>query len=166
MRNWVLAGVAALALSACGSSDSESADNAETAAASVTSEGGDGETSTTTIKADGGTATIRSGPGAAVDLPLGFKLYPGAEVLSSTTFAQNGDKGALVTMLAEASPDEMIAFYRKAAEAADVKIEMELTTDNSKIIGGKGAGDVTFSFTTVPGKDGKTQGQLMIGSGG
>ncbi|MEZ5693251.1 MAG: hypothetical protein R3D99_05310 [Altererythrobacter sp.] len=165
MRNWVLAGVAAFALAACGSSEGDSTDGGETATASATGSA-DGKTSTTTIKADGGTATIQSGPGAAVDLPLGFRIYPGAEVLTSTTFAQNGDKGALVTMLADAKPDEMIAFYRKAAEAAGVKIEMELTTDNSKIIGGKGGDDVTFSFTTVPGDDGKTQGQLMIGSGG
>ena len=162
MRRSVGLSFLSLLLAACGSGDEGSDVGDATARAEATS---DGETSTTTIEAEGGTATIRSGPGAAIDLPFDFEIYPGAEVVTSTSFDRDGDRGALVTMLSDASADEMMAFYRAAAENAGVKIEMELKTDNSQIIGGK-AGDTAFSFTAVPGRDGKTQGQLMIGSGG
>lgn len=153
-----------LAVAACSSGDKATVEDRDGSTAVSTATAGD--TQTTTIEAEGGTATIRSGTATSADLPLGFELYPGAEVLTSTTFDQDGEKGALLTFTSDASPERLIAFYRKAAENAGIAIEMELTTDNSQIIGGKGAKDTTFSFSTVPGAEGKTQGQLMIGSGG
>ncbi len=165
MRNRIAVVGLTLALAACGSSDTVTVEDRDGSTAEI-STSDSGGTQTTTIEAKDGIATIRSGPDTSADLPLGFKLYPGAEVLTSTTFDQGGENGALLSFTSDATPDQLIAFYRKAAESAGITIEMELTTDNSKIIGGKGAKDTTFSFSTVPGPDGKTQGQLMIGSGG
>jgi hypothetical protein len=165
MRNRIAGLGLTLALAACGSSDTVTVEDQDGSSAEI-STSGSGDTQTTTIEAEDGTATIRSGPATSTDLPLGFKLYPGAEVLESATFNQNGDNGALLRFVSDASPDELVAFYRKAAERAGITIDMEKSTDKSQIIGGKAAGGVTFSFSTVPGSDGKTQGQLMIGSGG
>lgn len=166
MRTFVLSLSAMAVLSACGSDDSVTVETEDGDTVAYSSASSDDGSTTATITTDEGTATMRTGADAKVDLPLGFKLYPGAQVVSSTTFDQAGERGALLTFVSDASPDELIAFYRKAAEGADISIEMSLTTDNSKIIGGKGAGERTFSFSTVPGPDGKTQGQLMIGTGG
>ncbi|MCR2833264.1 hypothetical protein [Parerythrobacter lacustris] len=165
MRNRIAVAGLTLALAACGSGDRETVEDQDGSSAEISTSGSDG-TQTTTIEAEGGTATIRSGPATSAELPLGFKLYPGAEVLESATFNQNGDNGALLRFISDAKPDELVAFYRKAAEDAGITVDKELLTDKSQIIGGKAAGGVAFSFSTVPGSDGKTQGQLMIGSGG
>nr|WP_137677887.1 hypothetical protein [Parerythrobacter lutipelagi] len=165
MRNLVILGMVSLLAACSGEGAQVSEAEADASATTEVERSADGETRTTTIPTEGGTATMRSGPGAAIDLPLGFEVYPGAQVLQSTSFAQNGDKGALLTFVSDSSPEDLIAYYRKKADQAGIEIEMELTTDNSMIIGGKGAKDVIFSFSTVPGGDkGKTQGQLMIGS--
>ena len=70
--------------------------------------------------------------------------------------------GEAVTMAAGASPEDMIAHYRRQAEAAGVDLELDMTTDTMRMIGGKAPDGSAFSFTATAGADGTT-GQLMVG---
>ncbi|WP_374406099.1 hypothetical protein [Pelagerythrobacter sp.] len=152
----VLVLVAVLALAACGSERS----GTQEVAAGDASEAGDAVTAT--IETDEGTARMRSGADVPVDLPRGFSIFPGAEVASNTVFDQAGSKGALLTMESDAPAAEMIAFYRRQAEAAGIELELNLDTDTMQMIGGKSADGSPFSFTATKGEGGTT-GQLMVG---
>jgi hypothetical protein len=61
------------------------------------------------------------------------------------------------------SPDKVAAFYRKQAEAAGIKIEMEMTINGGQMIGGKGEGGKMFSLNATD-NDGKTGIQLTAGT--
>ena len=156
-----IAGAAALLLAGCGSERSGmfETEGGETGAYSVDASG---EEITATIKTPEGSATMQSGADVPVDLPRGFSIYPGAEIVTNTVFEQAGSKGALVTMESDAAAAEMIAFYRKQAEGAGIEIELNLDTDTMQMIGGKSADGSPFSFTATKQAEGTT-GQLMVG---
>ncbi|WP_427965886.1 hypothetical protein [Altererythrobacter sp.] len=122
----------------------------------------DGASATTTFTGADGTATMRSGPDVAIDLPNGFTVFPGAKVVSNTTFSQGDSKGALVLFESSAKPEVLAEFYRKQAEAAGIDVSLEMTVNDGKMIGGESEGGHTFSFNAHP-DDGKTTGQLMVG---
>jgi len=164
MRTLLTLSAAALLLTACGSSDEGTieAEDGETVAYEVDRDGGD--TSMRITGEDGQEMVINSGTGSAVDLPDGFSLYPGASVVSTTTMNQGDGQGALVIMQSDSSPEDMVSFYRRQAEAAGVQIQMEMTTNGSMMIGGEGENGQTFSFN-ASGADGTTTGQLVVGQG-
>lgn len=113
---------------------------------------------------DGEEAVVNVGRGGDEDLPAGFSVYPGAEVMSNSTMSQAGGTGAMVIMQSSDSPDEMVDHYRAQAEAVGISIELEATTSGSKMIGGQSAGGANFSFTATPGADGTT-GNLIVSQG-
>ena len=154
-------GAAALLLAGCGPDRSGTfeSDSGETGSYSVDASG---EEVTATIETAEGAARVQSGADVPVDLPQGFSIYPGAEIVTNTVFEQAGSKGALVTMESDAAAAEMIAFYRKQAESAGIEIELNLDTDTMQMIGGKSADGSPFSFTATKQADGAT-GQLMVG---
>lgn len=161
MKYIIAAASGLLLLSACGSERSGTieTDDGETVAYSVNSS--DGE-ATATVKSADGTVTARAGANVPVELPNGFTIYPGAEVLNNVVFDRNGDKGAMVSMKSAASADEMIAFYRKQAEAAGIAIEADVKNGAMIMIGGESKDGAGFSFMAKPDGD-STSGQLMIG---
>ena len=161
MTRLAIAGAAALLLAGCGSEQSGTVEGEDGKVAHYTVDESSGEVSAT-IETTDGTATMRSGADVPVELPRGFSIYPGAEVLTNTVFKQADANGALVTMEADASPEEMIAFYREEAEEAGVEIAMNMNTDTMQMIGGDTQDGATFSFTATR-KGGKTTGQLMVG---
>ena len=122
----------------------------------------DGGTATATIKTDDGTAVMRSGQDVPIDLPDGFTIYPGAKVVSNTTFSQADSSGSLIVLESEAEPDEIAAHYRKQAEAAGIDIQLEMSVNGGKMIGGEGPGGQVFSLNANS-DGGKTSAQLMLG---
>lgn len=116
-----------------------------------------------TITTKDGTATMQSGENVKASLPDGFTVYPGATVVTATNVDAGGTKGSLVMMETGDSPEKVAAFYRKQAEAAGIKIEMEMTVNGGKMIGGKGEGGRMFSLNTTT-NDGKTGIQLTAGT--
>jgi hypothetical protein len=152
----------ALALAACGSETSGTFEGDEGEEGSYTVDHESGETDIS-IQTEEGELSIKSGANLGVDLPDGFTLYPGVEVVSNTTATQGDGQGAMVVMTSEDEPEELVEHYRKQAVAAGVTIETELKTAQGIMIGGEGDG-TTFTFNAGT-QDGKTSAQLFVSRG-
>jgi hypothetical protein len=123
-----------------------------------------GETSMT-ITTDDGKATMRSGSDIPVSLPKGFSLFPGTKVLSNTVVNQPGGSGSMVMFETDASAQQVMAHYKQQAEKAGFKIELEANMGGTVMIAGKREADGgSFSVNASPDDEGKTTGQLIVGS--
>ena len=162
MRKLVSFSAAALLLAACGSGDEGTVQTEDGEVAYGIDQSGD-EANVTITAEDGSEIVATSGTGEA-QLPDGFSVYPGASVISSTTVTQADGSGAMVLMQSDATPAQMVSFYRQQAEAAGIEIQMNADVNGSAMLGGEGAGGMTFSFSASPNGDG-TSGQLIVGSG-
>ena len=162
MKKLVLAAAICALVAACGSEQSGTITGEDGESADYTvNQDGDGVTAT--VETGDGKATISSGANVKVDLPDGFTVYPGATIISNTVMNGPDGKGAMVMMQSKADPSDMVAFYRKAAEAAGYTIAMEMKTDtNTMIAGEKKENKGGFSFSAGA-EDGTTNAQLMVG---
>lgn len=122
----------------------------------------DGDEANISITTDEGTATMRTGSNVPVDLPLGFTVYPGAEVVSNTVISHGEGEGTMIVFTTDDSPEQVTEFYRGQAEAAEIEVKISLSVNDGAMIGGEGEGGRTFSVNTSIGDDGTT-GQLMVG---
>lgn len=152
----------ALVIAACGSETSGTFEGEDGETGEYTIDQSTGET-TATIETEDGTATLRSGSNVPVDLPDGFSVYPGANVVSNTVVKQGGGSGTLVTLSSKDSPEEVAAYYKAQAEKAGVEIQMEMSTNGAQIIGGQSADGLTFSIMASPAEEGGTTAQLTVG---
>ena len=153
----------AFALAACSPDASGTFDDGKGGEGNYTIDQSGGETTATVTTRDG-TATMKSGKDLKITLPEGFSVFPGAEVENNTSFSSPDGTGALVNMTSDASPQEMVDFYRKQAKAAGAEITLDVTKGKQMMLVGKGKDDLGFTFNAGPG-DGKTTAQLMIGQG-
>lgn len=154
---------AALFLSGCGSETSSTFTTDDGESGEYTVDAETGESSMTVETADG-EVNVRSGSSVPVDLPAGFSLIAGAEVVSNTVFDQAGTKGALLNFRSSKDPQEIADFYRAEAEAAGVDIQIETSMNDGKMLGGENeASGLTFSITAYPDGEGMTIGQLTVG---
>lgn len=161
---WAMAGMAALALTACGSETSGEFTTKDGENAEYTIDKDSGETSMT-IKGEDGTATLRSGADVPVTLPDGFTLFPGSNVVTNTVVNQPDGQGTMVTFEATAPADKVIAHYREQAKAAGFEIQLEMTTNGTVMIGGERKADGSSLSVTATGADAAaTTGQIIIGS--
>ncbi|MEP0391499.1 MAG: hypothetical protein ABJ205_12840 [Erythrobacter sp.] len=156
------AAAGALVLTACGS---------ETSGEFTTEEGETGEyiidqdsgSSTMTVETPDGTVSMRSGADVTEELPAGFTMVSGANVLSNTIVDQGESKGSLTTFQSDKSPDEIVAHFRAEAENAGISIQIETLINGGKMIGGENEDNgTTFSVSAFPGDDGVVTGQLTI----
>jgi hypothetical protein len=160
MMRLAIAGLAIL-LASCGSEKSGTVETEDgTVAYDVTKDGDQAAVSVT--GPDGEKVRMQSGAGAEVDLLPGFTIPDGAEVLSNTTINQNDGQGILVSLKSSAAPAELVEHYRKEAEAAGVKMQMQNKTGDTQMIGGQNDKGLSFSFTASKDGSGST-GQLMLG---
>ncbi|GAA4041945.1 hypothetical protein [Parerythrobacter jejuensis] len=159
----ILASTMALALAACGSEKSGTIETEDGETAEYTIDDSSGGV-TASIETEDGTATMQTGENVKADLPNGFSVYPGATIQSVTNVAQDGDKGSLVMLESTDSPQKIADHYRKEAEAAGISIEMDLTVNDGKMIGGTGENGMSFSLNATP-SEGTTQAQLMVSEG-
>ena len=152
--------VAALALSSCGSETSGTFTTDEGETGEYTIDQNNGEASMT-IETPDGAVSMRTGADVPVNLPAGFSLFTGAEILSNTIIDQEGEIGALVTFTSVKSPKEIVNFYREEAEAAGIDVQIEADINGGKMLGGEGDNGTTFSVSAHPTED-NTTAQLVI----
>ena len=151
----------ALALAACGSETSGTFEGEDGETGEYTIDTATGEASAT-IETEDGTFTMRSGSDVPIDLPDGFSVYPGAEIVTNTVVNQSEGSGTLVTMNSADSPAKIKAFYKAQAEAAGVTIQMDMTTNGMEMVGGEAPDGLTFSAMIMPEGEGSTV-QLTVG---
>lgn len=160
----LITGAAALVLAGCGSETSGEFKTEDGKNAEYTIDKQTGETSMT-IEGKDGAATLRSGANVPVTLPDGFTLFPGSKVVTNTLVDQPDGKGTLVTFEADAPAEDVVAHYRDAAKAAGFDIQIEINTNGTRMVGGERKADgSSLSVTATTGDDGKTTGQLIIGT--
>ncbi|RIV87683.1 hypothetical protein [Aurantiacibacter zhengii] len=162
MRTLLTLSAAALLLSSCGGADEATVETADGESVDYSVDSDNGDTQIRISGDNGEEMVINSGSGAASDLPAGYSLYPGASVVQTTSMNQGDGQGALVIMESDASPAEMVRFYRQQAEAAGVQIQMEMNANGTMMIGGESESGGTFSFNASPSSSGTT-GQLVVG---
>lgn len=153
MKRFPIVIAAALAASACGSSEDEGT-------TIVTSDGSvtvnDGKEGTMTFRSDDAEAVVKTGTGSAENLPDGFTAYPGAKIAMSVDGSQGGKKGGMVAMETSDAPEKVIEFYKRQVADAGLVIHSEGTFSGSHVLGARdengdagvnivanGAGDTT-----------------------
>ena len=159
MRRLLIIG-GALVLASCGGSDTTTIETEDGTAEYEVD--GDGGAEIRYTDDEGNEAVITSGSDVDAELPAGFTIYPGAEVVSNTVITGNDGEGSLVIMTSNASVEDMVTHYRGQAESAGIEIGMEMTAGESRIIGGEGPNGEMFSFN-ASNSDGQTTGMLTIG---
>ncbi|MGB3712209.1 MAG: hypothetical protein WA985_11015 [Erythrobacter sp.] len=159
-----LALIVAATLAACGSdasdADSEGAANTST---DYTIDSDTGE-ERMTISTPEGDIAMRSGTDVPIDLPDGFDIIADARITSNTVVDQADGKGAIVGFESDATPDEVMRYYREQAEAAGIDIEVDLTVNDGRVLGGRNGSGTTFSLNASP-IEGGTRAQLVVGRG-
>lgn len=158
----LFAGVALLA--SCGSPDEGTIETDEGEVTYDIDQDGDGVDATFTGP-DGEVAHVQSGPNAEANLPNGFTVYPGANVVMNQTVTTNDGGGSILIMTTTDGSDEVIEFYRGQASAAGIEIASEMSSNGTRVIGGEAADGTALSVSAISGGDGMTQIQLTIGRG-
>ena len=150
-----------LLLAACGSSETGdfTTEVGESGSNSVDQSSGEMEM---TITTDEGVATVRSGSDVPVNLPLGFSLYPGAEVTSNSMVDHNGGQGAMVLFTSTDDPEAVLEFYRGQAEAAGIDVVVDMKVNDGGMLGGEGENGTSFTINANKTAAG-TDAQLMVG---
>ncbi|MFM7377807.1 MAG: hypothetical protein ACKO1O_06720 [Erythrobacter sp.] len=160
----VMAGSAALLLAACGSETSGDFETADGKNAEYTIDKETGETSMT-IESKDGESTLRAGANVPVSLPEGFSLYPGSKVVNNAVVNQPDAQGTMVAFEVDAPADKVVAHYRDAAKAAGFEIQVEVNTNGTQLVAAERKSDGSgLSVTATTGDDGKTTGQITIGT--
>lgn len=157
-----LSAASVLMLAACGSETSGefTTEDGETGEYVIDADSGE---SSMTVQTEDGTVSMRTNTAAPDDLPAGFTLVGGAEVLSNTIIDQGDTKGSLTTFRTEKSPDDIVAHYRGEAESAGITIQIETSMNGGKMIGGENEQTgTTFSVSAFPDDEGTVTGQLTI----
>ncbi|MEM1050579.1 MAG: hypothetical protein AAGI28_00655 [Pseudomonadota bacterium] len=156
------AAASALALTACGSETSGefATEDGETGEYAIDNDSGE---MSMTVETEDGTVSMRTNTETPDQLPAGFTLMSGSEVLSNTIIDQGETKGSLTTFRTDNSPDDIVAHYRGEAESAGITIQIETSMNGGKMIGGENEENgTTFSVTAFPDDDGVVTGQLTI----
>ena len=157
---WAAAISAAIVMTGCG-------DNAANEAPAVDAT----PTDATTEAAAAAGPTVDAAPAAraapaSADAPEFAVIYPGAEPTGPATFAQGpSGPGGILNFTTEASPDEVVAFYRERAEAAGLKSINAMNRGDAR---GYAAGDTRNRFLNVvasPVEGSPTDVQLSWSSG-
>ena len=163
MKNYAIIAACGL-LAACGSDREGTIDTEDGEVAYTVDDNGEAVDATFTGP-NGETMQVRSGANANVALPSGFTLYPGATVVTSQVITAADGEGAIVVMTTGDSQDDVMAHYRREAEAAGVELSGEVDTGQVRVLGGEGPDGTAFSLSAIQGEDGQTQIQLSVGRG-
>jgi hypothetical protein len=156
------AAASALALTACGSETSGefTTEDGETGEYVIDN---DGESASMTVETPDGTVRMRTGADTPTDLPAGFTLVSGANVLSNTIVDQGKTKGSLTNFQSDMAVDDILAHYRSEAENAGITIQIETNMNGVQLIGGENEQNgTTFSVSAFRNDEGASQVQLTI----
>lgn len=124
---------------------------------------GDDENSETVIRSDKGDVRIATGDKAAGALPMGIKLYPGADVQTSMTGIGEGKTGAMLVFQTSDSADDVIGFYRRQMTAMGVDIKTEIRSGDMQMIGGERADGEGIHVSANKSPDGGVTATIIAG---
>ncbi|MBB5706541.1 hypothetical protein [Sphingopyxis panaciterrulae] len=171
MRTLVL--TAALLLAACGSqSEKEVAsgtvtdpETGETTDYKVTASG-EGDEGNVSIKTEDGEMSFGGGA-ANAKLPDGFAPYPGSKMTGGFTATGKGSQSGMASFEAPGKAEDVIAHFRKQAEAAGFKVNAEVKSGDTLMIGAaKPDDDKSGVQVTATQEGGKVTGSVTYGVGG
>lgn len=171
MRSMMLA--ATMALAACGSkSETEIAsgtvtdpETGETADYKVTA-GQDGDTGQVSIKTDDG-EMVFGGGAANAKLPSGFTPYPGARMSGGFAASGQDGSGGMASFKAKGKAADVLAHFRKQAEAQGMKITAEVKAGETMMFGAEKPGDANTGIQVTATQNGDmVNGSVTYGTGG
>lgn len=171
MRTLVLAAAASLLLAACGSkSDTEIAsgtvtdpDTGEKTDYKVTT---DGDQRNISIKTEDGEMQFGSGA-ANARLPDGFTPYRGSKMTGGFTASGKDGQGGMASFEAPGRAEDVIAHFRKQAEAAGLTVKTEVKAGETLMIGAERPDDSKSGVQITATQDGdKVTGSVSYGMGG
>ena len=139
--------IAALGVAACGSSDDTNVKGADY---------------TQSYDVGDGTATVSTGGDITVDLPLGFKVYPGAKVVSTMKINNPAVQGNTVFMETSDGIQDVADFYRAQAGKQGIDINMETASADTILLAGRNEGEAGFNLVASLGDEGRTTVQLTV----
>ena len=132
MRNTIFAILSATTLVACGPDREGTFDTADGGEGSYAIDE-DGDTVTAEITGgDGEQMSLEIGGDLDAALPSGFTVYPGASVEQTASMGRGEESGSMVALESSASTAELIAHYRREAEAAGYEVEMEARSGDTQ----------------------------------
>ena len=114
------------------------------------------------------TATTPSTPAqpAAAGAPEFAVIYPGGTPSGAPTVAQGpAGPGGILAFTTEASPDEVVTFYRQRAEASGLKPINSLNRDEARAYSAGDGGNRLLQVVATPIVDGPTDVQLTWSGG-
>lgn len=156
---WAAAISAAIVMTGCG-------DNAADDAPAVDATPTDAPTEAASAAGPVARAPATGAAPASADAPDFAVVYPGGEPKGPATSAQGPTgPGGILNFTTDASPDEVVAFYRARAEAAGLKSINAMNRGDAR---GYAAGDTRNRFLNVvatPVDDSPTDVQLSWSSG-
>ncbi len=122
-----------------------------------------GDQGKVSIKTDEGEISF-GGDAASAKLPDGFALYPGAKLTGGFASTMEGKVATMANFEVKGTAAAVIAFYRKQAEAAGLKIAGEISSPGSMILtanAGDGADKPRSVQITAAEADGVVTGSIM-----
>ena len=172
MRGLLWTGPLLLMLAGCGSGgESEIASGTVTDADGKSTDyrvtqSGDGDDGQIKIKTDEGEMQFGSGAGNA-KMSDGFALYPGAKLTGGMNSAIEGQTATMANFEVSGKNADVIAFYRKQAEAQGMKIVGEMSTPGNIILTAQQEGAKKRSVQVTAAQEGnKVIGIVMGQTGG
>ena len=171
MRSMILA--ATMVLAACGSkSETEIAsgtvtdpETGETADYKVTA-GQDGDTGQVSIKTGDG-EMVFGGGAANAKLPSGFTPYPGARMSGGFAASGQDGSGGMASFEAKGKAADVLAHFRKQAEAQGMKITAEVKAGETMMFGAEKPGDANTGIQVTATQNGDmVNGSVTYGTGG
>lgn len=124
---------------------------------------GDDENAEVTIKSGDGEVKFATGNKATEDLPMGVKLYPGADVQTSIKGMGDGQSGAMLVFKSEDDQEKVLAFYKDQMKSLGIDVRTEIKTGDMKMIGGEQKDGQVFNVTVTKDADGGVVTNLLIG---
>lgn len=95
-------------------------------------------------------ATLAPAQPAAPGAPAFAVLYPGARTDGAPTLADGASgPGGVLAFTVDATPDEVVAFYKQRAEAAGLASVMGMNQGDTRAYGAAGSGDTAAALQVV-----------------
>ncbi len=111
----------------------------------------------------GASPALTAGGGTAIEgAPAFAVIYPGARVEPTPLLTSGpGEVGGGIVFTSEASPDDIVGFYRRGAEAAGMTQVMAMNNAETRAYSAtKGPGGASLTIVAHPLEDGQTSAQL------
>ena len=113
-----------------------------------------------TVTNAAGETIARVGTTVPEELPAGLQAYPGAELGSSYSGGENGQRAGAVTMTTEDSLDQVVQFYDKLLAKGNFEVQNRTRstqgTSEVALLSAKNNQGLTFNLVATQ-EDGKTQ---------